>query len=223
MTDPEPPPLKRGMFSTILRLMLIALLAVVLHQVFVRAESWIQQSEYGWAMPGLLVAVLMIYALLIAIPFVPGVEIGIAVLAAGGADMAPLVWLATASGLTLAHIVGRAVPLSWLHRFLMDLRLIKAARLIESFEALSPQKRTAYIHGLLPKRYCGCIVRYRYATLAVLINLPGNSVIGGGGGIALMSGLSGVFRTPLTVLTLLLATSPVPLVIWIFDWRLPLG
>ena len=97
MTDPEPPPLERGVLRTLFRLMLIAALAVALHHVFVRAEGWIQQSEYGWAMPGLMVAVLVIYAVLIAIPFVPGVEIGISVLAAGGAETAPLVWLATAS------------------------------------------------------------------------------------------------------------------------------
>jgi hypothetical protein len=97
--------------------MVIAALAVALHHVFVRAESWIRQSEYGWAMPGLMLVALLIYAVLIAIPFVPGVEIGISVLAAGGADMAPLVWLATAGGLTLAYMVGRAVPLTWMHSF----------------------------------------------------------------------------------------------------------
>jgi len=223
MTDPEPPPLKRGVSRTLFRLMVIAALAVALHHVFVRAESWIRQSEYGWAMPGLMLAVLLIYAVLIAIPFVPGVEIGISVLAAGGADMAPLVWLATAGGLTLAYMVGRAVPLTWMHRFFLDMHMVRVAEMIALFEALSPQKRAAYLHGLLPKRYCGWIVKYRYPTLAVLINVPGNSVIGGGGGIAMITGLSGVFRPALSLLTILIATVPVPLVIWLFDWRLPLG
>jgi len=223
MTDPEPPPLKRGVSRTLFRLMVIAALAVALHHVFVRAESWIRQSEYGWAMPGLMLVALLIYAVLIAIPFVPGVEIGISVLAAGGADMAPLVWLATAGGLTLAYMVGRAVPLTWMHRFFLDMHMVRVAEMIALFEALSPQKRAAYLHGLLPKRYCGWIVKYRYPTLAVLINVPGNSVIGGGGGIAMITGLSGVFRPALSLLTILIATAPVPLVIWLFDWRLPLG
>lgn len=223
MTHPEPPPLKRGVLRTLFRLMLIAALAVALHHVFVRAESWIQQNEYVWATPGLMFAVLVIYAVLIAIPFVPGVEIGISILAAGGADMALLVWLATASGLTLAYMVGRAVPLTWLHRFFLDMHMVRVADMIATFEALTPERRAAYLHGLLPKRYCGWIVKYRYPTFAVLINLPGNSVIGGGGGISMISGLSGVFRPALTLLTITAATAPVPFVIWLFDWRLPLG
>ena len=218
---PVPPPVKIGLARTLVRLLLIGGLAVVLHRVFVWAEGWILQSEYGWAMPGLLVAVLLIYALLIAIPFVPGVEIGLSVLAAGGPEIAPLVWLATATGLTLAYMVGCFVPLKWLHRFLLDLHLTGAADMIARFEAVPPVERAAFVHSFLPARYCGWIVKYRYVNLAVLINVPGNSVIGGGGGIALISGLSGVFRFPPTVLTIVIATAPVPLAIWLFGWQMP--
>src|SRR6056297_4181313 len=133
---PVPPPVKIGLARTLVRLALIAGLAAVLHRVFVWAEGWIMQSEYGWAMPGLLVAVLLIYALLIAIPFVPGVEIGLSVLAAGGPATAPLVWLATTAGLTLAYVAGCLVPLGWLRRMLTDLQLVRAAHLVARFEAL---------------------------------------------------------------------------------------
>src|SRR6056297_1680477 len=220
-TLPDPPPLRLGVVRTLARLCLIALLAVGLHFVFVWAEAWITRNEYGWAMPGLLLAVLVIYAVLIAIPFVPGVEIGLSVLAAGGPGIAPLVWLATASGLSLAFVVGCFVPLRWLHRFLLDLHLTGAADLIARFEAVPPVERAAFIHSFLPQRYCGWIVKYRYVNLAVLINVPGNSVIGGGGGIALISGLSGVFRLPTTVLTIVIATAPIPLAIWLFGWQMP--
>jgi len=103
---PDPPPLRLGVVRTLARLGLIALLALALHFVFVWAEGWIMRNEYGWAMPGILLIALVIYAVLIAIPFVPGVEIGLSVLAAGGAGIAPLVWLATASGLSLAFVAG---------------------------------------------------------------------------------------------------------------------
>ena len=63
-------------------------------------------------------------------------------------------------------------------------------------------------------------MRYRYLNLAVLINIPGNAVIGGGGGIAFVSGLSGTFRMPLAILTIALATAPVPLGIWLFGFDL---
>jgi hypothetical protein len=220
---PAPPPLKLGLLRTLWRLALIAALAVALHFLFTWAEAWITRNDYGWAMPGLLALVLVIYAVLIAIPFVPGVEIGLSVLAAGGADIAPLVWLATTTGLTLAYVVGCTVPLGWLRRVLTDLHLTGAAQLVARFEALPPKGRVAFVQTLLPKKYCGWIVKYRYVNLAVLINIPGNSVIGGGGGIAFVSGLSGMFRTPLTMLTIALATAPVPLAIWLFGLQLPWG
>jgi len=218
---PEPPPLRLGVVRTLARLGLFALLAVGLHFLFVWAEDWITRNEYGWAMPGLLLAVLMIYAVLIAIPFVPGVEIGLSVLAAGGAEIAPLVWLATACGLSLAFVVGCTVPLAWLRRVLTDLHMIRAAYLVARFEALPRKGRVAFVQSLLPLKYCGWIIKYRYINLAILINIPGNSVIGGGGGIAFLSGLSGTFRASLAVLTIALATAPVPLAIWLFGLKLP--
>ena len=148
---PDPPPLRIGVVRTLVRLAFIAGLAVVLHLLFVRAEAWIASHDYGWAMPGLLLAALVIYALLIAIPFVPGVEIGLSVLAAGGAGIAPLVWLATAAGLILAYAAGCAVPLAVLRRVLGDLHMRRAAQLVDRFAALPPEGRAAFVHGLLPE------------------------------------------------------------------------
>jgi len=218
-----PPPLRVGLARTLLRLAALVLLAVVLHHLFVRAEAWIETSEYGWAMPGLLAMVLVIYAALIAVPFVPGVEIGLMLLASGGPDIAPFVWLATSAGLTLAFVSGRLLPLRWLHRMLLDLHLTRACRLLDRFAALPPEGRAAMVQDLLPGRGLDWVVRYRYLHLAVLINIPGNALIGGGGGIALVSGMSGAFRMPLAVLTILVATAPVPFAIWLFDWRLSWG
>lgn len=200
-----------------------ALPAPPLHLLFRWAEGWITQNEYGWAMPGFLALVLLIHAVLIAIPFVPGVEIGLSVLAAGGAEIAPLVWLATACGLTLAYAAGGLVPLAWLQKVLLDLHLTGAAQVVARFEALPPKGRVAFVNALLPRKYYSWIVRYRYVNLAVLINLPGNSVIGGGGGIAFVSGLSGTFRAPLAMLAIALATAPVPPAVWLFGWGPPFG
>jgi hypothetical protein len=58
-------------------------------------------------------------------------------------------------------------------------------------------------------------VRFRYVALALLINLPGSSLIGGGGGILLLAGLSGLFLPKATFLTLALAVAPVPLLVWL--------
>jgi hypothetical protein len=59
----------------------------------------------------------------------------------------------------------------------------------------------------------GRALRHRYVALALAVNVPGNSVIGGGGGIMLMAGLSGIFAPLPTLLAIAVAVSPVPLVI----------
>lgn len=218
---PAPPPLKVGVLRSLLRLCAILVIAFAFHHLFVWAEGWITQSRYDWAMPGLILAVLVIYAVLIAIPFVPGVEIGLGVLAVSGPEMAPLVWLATTAGLILSYMVGCKVPYRWLHRVLLDLRLTRACQMLTRFEALSLAERTDWITSLIPMRSLGWLVQYRYLNLAVLINIPGNSVIGGGGGIAFISGLSGMFQPVPTMLTIALATAPVPLAIWLFGWQIP--
>jgi hypothetical protein len=54
-------------------------------------------------------------------------------------------------------------------------------------------------------------VPLRYPALGLLFNLPGNSLIGGGGGIALVGGMSSGLSWPKFALTVTLATVLVPL------------
>ncbi len=218
---PEPPPVKLGLMRTLVRLLVVVVVVIALHEVFTRAEAWISASQYSWAMPGLTLAVLFLYALMIAIPFVPGVEIGLSVLALSGPSVAPMVWIATTLGLSLAYMAGCKVPYRWLHRVFLDLHLTGACRLLKRFEDLPPKGRVVFLQSQLPTRFGPYVLRFRYLGLAILINIPGNSVIGGGGGIALLAGVSGLFRVPATVLTIALATAPVPLAIWLFGWEIP--
>ncbi len=218
---PEPPPVKLGVMRTLLRLAVVVVVVIALHNVFIRAEAWISASQYSWAVPGLTLAVLFLYALMIAIPFVPGVEIGLSVLALSGPSVAPMVWLATALGLSLAYMAGCKVPYRWLHRVFLDLHLTGACRLLNRFGDLPPKGRVAFLQSQLPTRFGPYVLRFRYLGLAILINIPGNSLIGGGGGIALLAGVSGLFRVPAAILTIALATAPVPLAIWLFGWEIP--
>jgi hypothetical protein len=48
----------------------------------------------------------------------------------------------------------------------------------------------------------------------VLINLPGNMLVGGGGGIALVAGMTRLFSWPAFLLTVAVAVAPVPLLIY---------
>ncbi|WP_294611100.1 hypothetical protein [uncultured Roseovarius sp.] len=221
--SPEPPPVKLGIMRTLRRLAVVIVMVIALHEVFVRAEAWISTSQYSWAMPGLTLAVLFLYALMIAIPFVPGVEIGLSVLALSGPSVAPMVWLATTFGLSLAYMAGCKVPYRWLHRVFLDLHLTGACRLLQRFETLPPKGRVAFLQSQLPTRFGPYLLRFRYLGLGILINIPGNSVIGGGGGITLLAGVSGLFRMPATILTIALATAPVPMAIWLFGWEIPWG
>jgi hypothetical protein len=63
------------------------------------------------------------------------------------------------------------------------------------------------------KRGMRLALRYRYLALALAVNTPGNSVIGGGGGIMMMVGLSGIFAPLPTLLTIAIAVSPIPLAV----------
>lgn len=220
--DITPPARGRAIRRSLLRLIALAVIVVALHSIIVSTEEWLTDSRYSWAMPGLTLLVLLIYAALIAIPFVPGVEIGLSLLVLSGPDVAPAVWLATTLGLSLAYAAGCGLPYRWLHRVFLDLHLTGACRLLDRFEGLTPDERVRFLRARLPRRLGPHMLRFRYVALALLINVPGNAVIGGGGGIALLTGISGLFRVPATLLTIALATAPVPLAVWLLGWEVPI-
>jgi hypothetical protein len=153
------------------------------------------------------------YVGLLALPFVPGAEIGLAMLAAFGPGIAPLIYVCTVAAMTLAYTVGRFLPIGALERLLLMLRMRRAAALVARAAPLSPDARLALLLDGQPKRALSLALRYRYIALALAVNTPGNSVIGGGGGIMMMAGLSGIFSPLTTFLTIALAVAPVPLAV----------
>lgn len=68
-----------------------------------------------------------------------------------------------------------------------------------------------YLIEIAPARWVPLLLRHRYLAMIVVLNLPGNSLLGGGGGLALAAGMSGLFRLPWFVATLLVAVAPLPL------------
>jgi hypothetical protein len=153
------------------------------------------------------------YIGLLALPFVPGAEIGIAMLTAFGGSIAPLVYGATVISMMLAFLVGRLLPISFLARILMTLRLRRAADLVMRAAPLSREDRLTLLLEGAPPRLVGRALRHRYITLALAVNTPGNALIGGGGGIMLMAGMSGLFAPFQTFLAIVIAVSPVPLAV----------
>ncbi|WGH79649.1 hypothetical protein [Jannaschia ovalis] len=153
------------------------------------------------------------YILLLAIPFVPGAEIGIAMITAFGAAIAPLVWLATVLALLLSFGIGYMLPVTMLARLFRVLHLRRAAAIVERAAPLSRPARLEMLLADMPPRFVALALRHRYVALALAVNTPGNALIGGGGGIALMAGLSGLFAPLPTAIAIALAVSPVPLAV----------
>ncbi len=156
--------------------------------------------------PPLVHALLLLQAVLIAIPFVPGAEVGFLLLALCGAQLAAEVYAATVAGLLLAFGVGRVIPERRVQGLLGRLRLDHAAaavtRLAREGEgsACDPARR----------RLVGRLLRHRCLCLVLLINTPGNTLLGGGGGIAMAAGMSGLFSVRQFLASVLVAVAPVP-------------
>jgi hypothetical protein len=67
------------------------------------------------------------------------------------------------------------------------------------------------------QRWVTFLIRHRLLLLIVAVNVPGNSVVGGGGGIALMAGFSRLFSFPGFLFAMTVATSPVPIAFLLYD------
>jgi len=156
------------------------------------------------------------YVLTLAIPFVPGVEIGLGLMVVLGPRIVPLVYVCTIAGLCIAYLIGRTVPPRVLIRLCRDLHLNRAAVLLELFDEVPATEKLNFLISETPSRLTLYLLQYRYVALAALINMPGNFLIGGGGGIAMLTGASRLFRLPQFLLTIAIAVSPVPLIILFF-------
>lgn len=205
---------------TLLRLVIIAGFAAAALWGYKSLTAAITQNSSNDAsglMLGLLIVALVGYAILLAIPFMPGVEVGIALLVMEGAAIAPFIYLATVLGLLLAFLFGHLMSLDWLHRIFHDLHLIRACKLIARIKSETPDDRLNNMTKRLPAWLARIVVDWRYVTIGLLINIPGSIAIGGGGGILMLAGISRLFRPGWMALTIALAVLPVPLGVWLLD------
>jgi hypothetical protein len=175
-------------------------------------------ADGGMPYLGGIAAILLAYIVLTAIPFVPGTEIGVALLMVFGAKIAAFVYVSTVTALTLSFTLGRLVPerrlAGWLRRHGID----RVAVLIEAFARLGPHGRDRYLTQHAPRWLKPWLVHHRMLTLIALVNLPGNTLLGGGGGIALVTGLSKLMSFPQFLLSVSLAVAPVPVAVIAASW-----
>lgn len=154
-----------------------------------------------------------LYALALAVPFLPAVELGWMVMAALGTPGILAIWMATPLGLLIAFVVGQNLR-DW--PVLQRLR----ARLDNAFQTATDNSLRSRLLRFAD-RY---LAAHPYWVLAVLVNLPGNWVIGGGGGIGLLAGASGLYHPVRFFLVLIPATGVVSVAMLLSIYsRAPLG
>ncbi|MCC0035612.1 MAG: hypothetical protein H6887_10150 [Hoeflea sp.] len=175
-------------------------------------------ADGGMPFLGGIAAVLLAYIVLTAIPFVPGTEIGVALLMVFGAKVAVIVYLSTIAALTLSFSLGRLVPEHRLAGWLRRHGLERVAVLIEAFARLGPRGRDRYLTQHAPRWLKPWLVNHRMLTLIALVNLPGNTLLGGGGGIALVTGMSKLMSYPQFLLGMALGVAPVPVAVIASSW-----
>jgi hypothetical protein len=175
------------------------------YQLFPRHESVLQFMVLGSA---------LLYVLLMIIPFMPAIEIGFALMILLGSKGALLIYLCTVTALTISFILGRRMPphliillLNWFH-------LYKAGALVAQLEPLDQQQRLKLLYEKAPSKLVPFFLRHRHLAIMVILNLPGNALIGGGGGIGVIAGMSKILPMYVFILLVAIATAPVPLLFY---------
>ena len=124
----------------LLRALALAALIVGGHEVVGIVTSWLDLALWPHTEDMLHRAIISgtaAYVVLMAIPFVPGAEIGLTLLTAMGGALAPLIYLATAASLMIAYLVGRLLPPKLLQRGLTGLGLKRAATIVQDGSAMT--------------------------------------------------------------------------------------
>lgn len=213
------PPIWVSVLRMGLRILTIIVLVYLLHLAIdwtMAHSKKLEDSGRTMVSLGLLLSLLAVYALLIATPFVPGVEIGLSLMLLKGADVVAAVYVATVFGLIIAFAAGRLLTVDRLILFFSDLRLKRVCRFLEEYRQLTPDDVVEKLESRLQSPWGRRFLYSRYLMLALLINLPGNAMMGGGGGISLVAGISRLFHTGWTVLTYCLAVAPIPILVWLY-------
>ena len=184
------------------------------------AGDWVKGQFTPYLMPStepalhrFVMTSIAVYVLLMMLPFVPGVEIGLGMMVMFGPRIAPLVYGATVLALVLSFVIGRLVPQRVISETFETLHLQRPARLLRQLETLDSSERLAFVIKNASTRIVPFLLRYRFLALMVALNLPGNTVVGGGGGIGLIAGFCRLFTLSEYLLAVAIAVSPVPLFI----------
>ena len=152
-----------------------------------------------------------LYVLLMVIPFMPAIELGLALMVVLGPESVLLVYLCTVIALSLSFLLGRLIPVRFLAAFLGWFHLERARSLVFRLEPLDRSQRMEFLLSHAPSKLVPFLIKHRYLLVALVLNLPGNALIGGGGGIGVIAGMSGLYAFGWYLLLISAAILPVPL------------
>ncbi len=115
----------------------------------------------------------ILYVAPMATPFLPGIELGLALMILPGPKGILVTTICTLVARTMSFGLGRLIPAHVLVSFLSWLHLTRAAALVRSFDGIPPEERLQYLAERSAKRAVPILMRHRYLFLTLLLKLPG--------------------------------------------------
>ncbi|MCL7944684.1 hypothetical protein [Marinobacter sp. ATCH36] len=180
------------------------------HMGFHDSQSMLSTMREAFG-PAAIILLMIVYGLVLAMPFLPGVELGLLIMAVFGPTGALAAYVATLGGLMLAYAVGRSLPERVIMRWLGRIGVVLPHdRIASATDSMVSPKTTVFS---TQRRLAATLLNHRYLSLAVCLNFPGNAALGGGGGVALLCGMSRQFSWWAFTLTLAITISPVPILV----------
>lgn len=155
----------------------------------------------------------LVYIALLSLPFIPGVELGLVLMCLFGKEGILFVYLCTVTGLSLSFAVGHGLPRQWVISWLTQRGVTTAD--IEGNNWMQHLLSRSAMGNRLKNGLGTHLVKYRYMVLGALFNLPGNFMLGGGGGIALICGINRAFSWQGFLMTITIATAPIPVLAYL--------
>jgi hypothetical protein len=207
----------RPSLKLIIVLLLVAGLAVAMIVGGKEAVHWLQSVAEKSRTPGMLAVLCTIYAFLLAIPGVPGLEVGLVMMGVFQETGIIAAWLCTVAGLNMAFFAGRKLPRDRIEQWLKPKNVAEGD--LPDFAIGKSDTMTLVLErnrvGRAVLRWTGPPGGWRrYVLVAFLFNMPGNFIIGGGGGIALFCGTSQDLKWPWYLVTTVLAAAVIPLMFY---------
>lgn len=172
--------------------------------------TWIGLPQFDQHTEAAMHFALLVFILAAATPFVPGAEIGLVLLMILGRDAALEVYFAMLVALLLAFTAGRLVPARFVARLCN-----RAESRWRLFQKRSSRFRR-WTSLAITRHAFDFVTANRHVTLGAVLNMPGNSILGGGGGIAMLAGASRKYSYLGFAATIAIAALPIPLMFLVF-------